>query len=61
MKFFGSDLYEDRDDKNDAEYSRANKIAGALCLTGSFAKPRHRYGVATSFTERRREDFDDPE
>jgi hypothetical protein len=60
MKFFGPDLHQDRDDKNDAEYSRADKITGALSISGSFAKPRHRYGVAAGFTERRREDLNDP-
>jgi len=61
VKFFCPDLHQDRDDKNDAEYSRANKIAGALCLTGSFAEPRHGHCVATGFPERCCEDLNDPE
>ena len=61
MKSFGPDLHQDGADKNDAEYSRANKIAGALCLGGSFAEPRHGYGVAPGFPERCREDLNDPE
>jgi len=61
MKFFRPDLHQDRDDKNDPEDSRSDKVAGALRLSGSFAKPRHGYGVAAGFAERCREDLNDPE
>ena len=61
MKFFGPDLYQDRNDKNDPEDPRADKVAGALRLGGRFAEPRHGYGVARGFAERCREDLNNPE
>ena len=61
MKFSGPDLHQDREDKNDPKYSRANKIAGSLRLRGRFAEPRHGDSVAAGFPERCREDLNDPE
>src|SRR4051794_431048 len=60
MKFFRTDLHQDRDDKNDPEYSRSDEVACALRFGGRFAEPRHRYGVARGFAERCREDLNDP-
>jgi hypothetical protein len=60
MKFFRSDLYQHSDDKNDAKDSCPNKVARALRLGGRFTQPRHGYGVACGFTERRRQDLNDP-
>jgi hypothetical protein len=60
-KFFGPDLYEDRDDKNDGEDSCANKVPGALRVGGRFAELRHGYSVAASFAEHCCKDLNDPE
>ena len=61
MKFSGLYLYEHRDEKNDAEDSRANEITGAVGVGGRFAEPRHGYGVAAGFAERCGENLNDPE
>src|SRR5262249_5441021 len=61
MKFLGPDLHQYRNDKNDPEDSRSDKITCAFRLRGRFAKPRHRYRIAGGFTERCREDLNDPE
>jgi len=61
VKCFCPNLHQDRNDKNDAEDSRADKVARALRLRGRFAEPRHGYGVAAGFAERCRKDLNDPE
>ena len=37
------------------------RITRALASVVRFAEPRHRYGVAAGFAERRREDLNNPE
>ena len=61
MKFFCHDLHQDRNDKNDAEDSRADQIAASFGFGRSFTKPGHGDGVAADFAERGRENLNDPE